>query len=61
MSRAPSGATPTVSTTLGGGEGISHGEPSRREIRSENHSRPDQNGASSNKRQLVIIIPYCSF
>ncbi len=30
--------------------GISHGEPSRREIRSENHTRPGQNGATSNRR-----------
>ncbi len=30
--------------------GISHGEPSRREIRSENHTRPGQNGATSNSR-----------
>ncbi|MCJ8742888.1 hypothetical protein PDJAM_G00087380 [Pangasius djambal] len=30
--------------------GISHGEPSRREIRSENHTRPGQNGATNNRR-----------
>ncbi len=30
--------------------GISHGEPSRREIRSENHTQPGQNGATSNRR-----------
>ncbi len=30
--------------------GISHGEPSRRETRSENHTRPSQNGATSNSR-----------
>ncbi len=29
--------------------GISHGEPSRREIRSENHTRPGQNGATRSK------------
>ncbi len=29
--------------------GISHGEPSRREIRSENHTRPGQNGATRSR------------
>ncbi len=29
--------------------GIPHGEPSRREIRSENHTRPGQNGDISNR------------
>ncbi len=61
--RGPSGATPTASTTPGRGErwsppacerrslltGISHGEPSRREIRSENHTQPSQNGATSSR------------
>ncbi len=63
MSCAPSGATPTASITPGGGKhhtsacerrslltGISHGELSRRETRSENHTRPGQNGATSNSR-----------
>ncbi len=65
QARFPSGATPTVSTTLGGGEGscpppvrgdpscqegISHGELSRREIRSEDYTLPGQNGATSNRR-----------
>ncbi len=30
--------------------GISQGEPSRREIRSENHTRPGQNGATNSSR-----------
>ncbi len=30
--------------------GTSHGEPSRREIRSENHTRPGQNGATTSRR-----------
>ncbi len=30
--------------------GVSHGEPSMREIRSENHTRPGQNRATSNRR-----------
>ncbi len=30
--------------------GISHVEPSRREIRSENHTRPGQNGATSSRQ-----------
>ncbi len=32
--------------------GNSHGEPSRRVIRSENHNRPGQNGATNSRRPL---------
>ncbi len=57
MSCAPSGATPIVSTTPSGVKdharcqweeilltGIPHGEPSRREIGSENYTRPARTG-----------------
>ncbi len=56
MSCAPSGATPTASTTPSGGwkimpgaserrslTGIPHGEPSTREVGSENYTQPGQN------------------
>ncbi len=64
MSCAPSGATPTVSTTLSGGErscplpskrrslltGIPHGEPSRREIGSENYTWSGHRTGFCNRR-----------